>query len=77
MVASHTPSPLDVTDERVEGLMCDHSVRFETLHPRTKALKQGLLVYQVFGGSNSLHSFRLLSMGFFNISLWKNPEWLA
>ena len=39
MVASHTPSPLSISEEKVEALMCDHSVKFDSLHERTKALK--------------------------------------
>ena len=39
MVVSHTPSPLSISEEKVEALMCDHSVKFDSLHERTKALK--------------------------------------
>lgn len=39
MVVEHTPSPVDITEERVEALMCDHSVKFDSLHENTQALK--------------------------------------
>ncbi|XP_067931492.1 elongation factor-like GTPase 1 [Watersipora subatra] len=38
-VVAQTPSPLEVSEHRVEALMCDHSVNFDSLHERTKALK--------------------------------------
>jgi len=40
MVAAHTPSPLQMSEARVEALMCPHTVRFDSLHERTKALKE-------------------------------------
>lgn len=38
---TQTPSPVEISEERVERLMCDHSVRFDSLHDQTKDLKQG------------------------------------
>ncbi|KAF6039039.1 EFTUD1 [Bugula neritina] len=43
MVADYTPSPLDIAEERVEALMCDHSVKFDSLHDETRALKSHFL----------------------------------
>lgn len=41
MVCQKLPSPLDVTAERVERLMCAGSRAFDSLPPETQALKAG------------------------------------
>ncbi|XP_075860813.1 elongation factor-like GTPase 1 isoform X2 [Microcebus murinus] len=42
MVCQKLPSPLDITAERVEKLMCTGSQTFDSLPPETQALKAGL-----------------------------------
>lgn len=41
MVCQKLPSPLDMTAERVERLMCAGSQTFDSLPPETQALKAG------------------------------------
>lgn len=41
MVCQKLPSPLDITAERVEKLMCAGSQTFDSLPPETQALKAG------------------------------------
>lgn len=41
MVCQKLPSPLDITAERVEKLMCTGSHTFDSLPPETQALKAG------------------------------------
>jgi ribosome assembly protein 1 len=41
MVCHKLPSPLDITSERVERLMCTGSQTFDSLPPETQALKEG------------------------------------
>lgn len=41
MVCQKLPSPLDITAERVEKLMCTGSQTFDSLPPETQALKAG------------------------------------
>lgn len=43
MVCQKLPSPLDMTAERVERLMCTGSQTFDSLLPETQALKAGEL----------------------------------
>uniref|UniRef100_UPI00398E9012 elongation factor-like GTPase 1 isoform X2 n=1 Tax=Pristiophorus japonicus TaxID=55135 RepID=UPI00398E9012 len=43
MVCNKLPSPLDITAERVEKLMCVQSRRFDSLPAQTQALKQAFL----------------------------------
>ncbi|XP_032906109.1 elongation factor-like GTPase 1 isoform X2 [Amblyraja radiata] len=43
MVCKKLPSPLDITEERVEKLMCVRSRRFDSLPVQTQALKQAFL----------------------------------
>ncbi|XP_078283410.1 elongation factor-like GTPase 1 isoform X2 [Rhinoraja longicauda] len=43
MVCNKLPSPLDITEERVEKLMCVRSRRFDSLPVQTQALKQAFL----------------------------------
>ncbi|XP_072134445.1 elongation factor-like GTPase 1 isoform X2 [Mobula birostris] len=44
MVCHKLPSPLDITEERVEKLMCVRSRRFDSLPTQTQSLKQGIQV---------------------------------
>lgn len=41
MVCSKLPSPLDITAERVEKLMCVGAKTFDSLPPETQELKSG------------------------------------
>lgn len=41
MVCQKLPSPLDISAERVERLMCTGPQAFDTLPPETQALKAG------------------------------------
>ena len=41
MAVQQLPSPLELTDERVERLMCRPSQSFQSLPHRTQALKEG------------------------------------
>uniref|UniRef100_A0A8C5P1W0 Elongation factor-like GTPase 1 n=1 Tax=Jaculus jaculus TaxID=51337 RepID=A0A8C5P1W0_JACJA len=43
MVCQKLPSPLDITSERVEKLMCTGSQTFDTLPPETQALKAAFM----------------------------------
>ncbi|XP_051896621.1 elongation factor-like GTPase 1 isoform X2 [Pristis pectinata] len=43
MVCHKLPSPLDITEERVEKLMCVRSRRFDSLPAQTQVLKQAFL----------------------------------
>ncbi|XP_072134443.1 elongation factor-like GTPase 1 isoform X1 [Mobula birostris] len=43
MVCHKLPSPLDITEERVEKLMCVRSRRFDSLPTQTQSLKQAFL----------------------------------
>ena len=36
------PSPLDIPGERAEKLLCSTTRRFDSLHPETQKLKQGI-----------------------------------
>lgn len=40
MVVTHLPSPLELTEERVEKLMCSRSQNFESLPVKTQLLKE-------------------------------------
>jgi hypothetical protein len=40
VVASKLPSPLALSEERVEKLMCSHMRKFDSLPPETQTLKQ-------------------------------------
>ena len=48
------PSPLDIPEERAEKLLCSTSRRFDSLHPETQRLKQGI---QLFLSSKSAVCF--------------------
>ena len=39
------PSPLDIPEERAEKLLCSTSRRFDSLHPETQKLKQGIELF--------------------------------
>jgi len=41
MVCNKLPSPLDITAERVEKLMCVGARTFDSLPPETQELKSG------------------------------------
>ena len=41
MVVEKLPSPLDVSEERVEKLLCPVSMRFDSLPQATQSLKNG------------------------------------
>lgn len=41
MVCNKIPSPLDITAERVEKLMCVGARTFDSLPPETRELKSG------------------------------------
>ncbi|XP_030832575.1 elongation factor-like GTPase 1 [Strongylocentrotus purpuratus] len=40
MICSKLPSPTDVSEERIEKLMCSSGQRFDSLHPDSQQLKQ-------------------------------------
>ena len=48
MVVNKLPSPLDVSEERVEKLMCETAKTFDSFPPETQALKKGLLLTVMF-----------------------------
>ena len=50
MVVSKLPSPLDVSPERVEKLLCPVSRRFDSLPTATQKLKHGKLHNPFFYG---------------------------
>ena len=39
------PSPLDIPEARAEKLLCSTSRRFDSLHPETQKLKQGIQLF--------------------------------
>uniref|UniRef100_T1DCE6 Ribosome assembly protein 1 n=1 Tax=Cupiennius salei TaxID=6928 RepID=T1DCE6_CUPSA len=40
MVCTFVPSPLELSEEKIEGLMCSSALKFEVLPEQTRALKQ-------------------------------------
>lgn len=54
MVCQKLPSPLDITAERVEKLMCTGSQTFDSLPPETQALKAGELKVDTAGAAFSI-----------------------
>lgn len=46
----HLPSPLNITGDRVEGLMCGSTYSFDAFPPDTQALKRGMYIvhYTIF-----------------------------
>jgi len=57
MVVNKLPSPLQITPERVEQLMCNNEKSFTSFPPETQQLKDGQTTntYSIF--SNNSHSF--------------------
>ena len=40
-VVEKLPSPLEITEDRIEKLMCSHGKRFDKLPQKTQQLKDG------------------------------------
>ena len=53
------PSPLNMSDERVEKLMCNHSRRFDSLPQQTQNLKQGENINWFNLGKNNIQIYPL------------------
>lgn len=44
MVCNFVPSPVELKEEKVEGLMCSSALKFDVLPQETRNLKQGNLL---------------------------------
>ncbi len=47
MVANKLPSPLDVSEERIEKLMCGGLRKFDSLPSETRELKKGIKILAI------------------------------
>lgn len=45
MVCTFVPSPLELSEEKIEGLMCSSAHKFDVLPEETRALKQSKLSF--------------------------------